>query len=153
MIGGASLLADGMITPPISVTSAIEGLRNIPTFHAITDHTIVAIVLGIIAILFFVQQFGTASIGKLFGPVMTIWFIMLAVLGLAHVPDYLVIFKSFNPYYAINLLTTYPNGFWLLGGVFLCTTGAEALYSDLGHCGKGNIRISWVFVKTCLIFN
>ena len=153
MIGGASLLADGMITPPISVTSAIEGLRNIPTFHAITDHTIVAIVLGIIAILFFVQQFGTASIGKLFGPVMTIWFIMLAVLGLAHVPDYLVIFKSFNPYYAINLLTTYPNGFWLLGGVFLCTTGAEALYSDLGHCGKGNIRISWVFVKTCLILN
>ncbi|CAN5529346.1 KUP/HAK/KT family potassium transporter [soil metagenome] len=153
MIGGASLLADGMITPPISVTSAIEGLRNIPYFHAIADQTIVAIVLGIIAVLFFVQQFGTASIGKLFGPVMTVWFIMLAVLGLAHVSDYLVIFKSFNPYYAINLLTAYPKGFWLLGGVFLCTTGAEALYSDLGHCGKDNIRISWVFVKTCLILN
>lgn len=153
MIGGASLLADGMITPPISVTSAIEGLRNIPYFHAIADQTIVAVVLGIIAVLFFVQQFGTASIGKLFGPVMTVWFIMLAVLGLAHVSDYLVIFKSFNPYYAINLLTAYPKGFWLLGGVFLCTTGAEALYSDLGHCGKDNIRISWVFVKTCLILN
>jgi KUP system potassium uptake protein len=153
MIGGASLLADGMITPPISVTSAIEGLRNIPALASISDNTIVAIVLAIIAVLFFMQQFGTASIGKLFGPIMTVWFIMLSVLGAADMVDYLPIFKAFNPYYAINLLTTYPNGFWLLGAVFLCTTGAEALYSDLGHCGKGNIRASWVLVKSALILN
>ncbi len=99
------------------------------------------------------QQFGTASIGKLFGPIMTIWFIMLAILGAVHLVDYLSIFKAFNPYYAINLLTTYPSGFWLLGAVFLCTTGAEALYSDLGHCGRGNIRASWIFVKSALILN
>jgi KUP system potassium uptake protein len=153
MIGGAALLADGMITPPISVTSAIEGLRNITFFHQITDKTIVEIVLVIIALLFFMQQFGTASIGKLFGPIMTIWFVMLAVLGTVHLVDDLEIFKAFNPYYAINLLVTYPNGFWILGAVFLCTTGAEALYSDLGHCGKNNIRVSWVFVKSALILN
>jgi KUP system potassium uptake protein len=153
MIGGASLLADGMITPPISVTSAVEGLRNIPELESISDNTIVGIVLGIIGALFFTQQFGTASIGKFFGPVMTLWFIMLAVLGASHLFDYLSIFKAFNPYYAINLLTTYPHGFWLLGAVFLCTTGAEALYSDLGHCGRGNIRVSWIFVKSALILN
>lgn len=153
MIGGAALLADGMITPPISVSSAIEGLRNIPAFAAISDRTIIAIVLAIIAALFFAQQFGTASIGKLFGPVMTVWFIMLGVLGAYHIGDYIQVFKAFNPVYAVTLLTSYPNGFWLLGAVFLCTTGAEALYSDLGHCGRGNIRASWVFVKSCLIIN
>lgn len=153
MIGGAALLADGMITPPISVTSAIEGLRSISAFADITNTTIVGIVLGIIAALFFLQQFGTASIGKLFGPIMTAWFCMLAVLGAIHIPDYMHVFRAFNPYYAISLLTTYPHGFWLLGAVFLCTTGAEALYSDLGHCGKSNIRYSWIFVKTCLILN
>jgi KUP system potassium uptake protein len=153
MIGGASLLADGMITPPISVTSAVEGLRNIPALGSISDITIVGIVLGIIAALFFMQQFGTASIGRLFGPIMTLWFLMLAILGAVHLVDYLSIFRAFNPYYAINLLTTYPNGFWLLGAVFLCTTGAEALYSDLGHCGRGNIRASWIFVKSALILN
>lgn len=153
MIGGAALLADGMITPPISVTSAVEGLRNIPVLASISDNTIVGIVLGIIAALFFMQQFGTASIGKLFGPVMTAWFIMLAILGGSHLFEYLYIFKAFNPYYAFNLLATYPHGFWLLGAVFLCTTGAEALYSDLGHCGKGNIRVSWIFVKSALLLN
>src|SRR5215210_7345689 len=153
MIGGAALLADGMITPPISVTSAVEGLRNIKSLGAIPDHTIVGIVLGIIAALFFVQQFGTASIGRLFGPVMTLWFIMLGLLGVLHLFDYTSVFKALNPYYAINLLVTYPHGFWLLGAVFLCTTGAEALYSDLGHCGKSNIRYSWIFVKACLILN
>lgn len=153
IIGGASLLADGMITPPISVTSAVEGLRNISYLHGITDHTIVGIVLAIIAVLFFLQQFGTASIGRFFGPVMSIWFLMLAVLGSVHLADDLEIFRAFNPYYGIKLLIDYPHGFWLLGGVFLCTTGAEALYSDLGHCGKGNIRYSWIFVKVCLILN
>ncbi len=153
MVGGAALLADGMITPPISVASAIEGLRNIPAFHDITDWSIVNIILIIITVLFFFQQFGSASIGKMFGPIMFIWFTMLAVLGLYHINDDWSIFKAFNPYYAIKLLIEYPKGFWILGAVFLCTTGAEALYSDLGHAGRGNIRISWVFVKTCLILN
>ncbi len=153
MIGGAALLADGIITPPITVTSAIEGLRQIPAFHEITQQTIVTIVIGIISLLFFVQQFGTASIGKLFGPIMMVWFSMIAILGPSHIVDELSVFKALNPYYAVKLLATYPKGFWLLGAVFLCTTGAEALYSDLGHCGKGNIRISWIFVKTCLIIN
>ncbi len=153
MIGGAALLADGIITPPISVTSAIEGLRQLPALHKIQQTTIVIIVIGIISVLFFLQQFGTTTIGKLFGPIMGIWFVMLAVLGIAHLADDISIFKAFSPHYAIELLTQYPKGFWLLGAVFLCTTGAEALYSDLGHCGKGNIRYSWIFVKVCLVLN
>ena len=153
MIGGASLLADGMITPPISVTSAVEGLKQIDFFSNINGTTIVYIVIGILILLFFSQQFGTASIGKMFGPIMCIWFSMLAVLGFIHLPDALYVFKAFNPWYGIRLLTHYPNGFFLLGAVFLCTTGAEALYSDLGHCGRGNIRISWIFVKTSLLIN
>jgi KUP system potassium uptake protein len=153
MIGGAALLADGMITPPISVTSAIEGLRQMPAFRYIEQSTIVYIVIGILVILFFLQQFGTISIGKLFGPIMFIWFSMLAVLGAGHLVDDLSIFRALSPHYAIELLTTYPKGFWILGAVFLCTTGAEALYSDLGHCGKSNIRISWIYVKTCLVLN
>lgn len=153
MVGGAALLADGMITPPITVTSAIEGLRNLPHLTHIHDLTIVYIVVAILTVLFFFQQFGTASIGTAFGPIMFLWFMMLAVLGLYHISDNWNIFKALNPYYAIKVLTVYPNGFWILGAVFLCTTGAEALYSDLGHCGRGNIRYSWIFVKTCLILN
>ncbi|MEI9934028.1 MAG: KUP/HAK/KT family potassium transporter [Ferruginibacter sp.] len=153
MIGGAALLADGMITPPISVASAIEGLKILPSFSAIPESTIICIVLVILFVLFFMQQFGSASIGKMFGPIMFVWFTMLAVLGILHLTDGSVIFKAFNPYWAIKLLSHYPKGFWLLGSVFLCTTGAEALYSDLGHCGRGNIRISWIYVKTCLILN
>lgn len=151
MIGGAALLADGMITPPISVTSAIEGLRITPTFSHIEQSTIVYIVIAILALLFFLQQFGTLSIGKMFGPIMFVWFSMLAVLGILHFADDPSVFKAFNPYEAIKFLKEYPGGFWLLGAVFLCTTGAEALYSDLGHCGRGNIRRSWIFVKSCLL--
>ncbi len=153
MIGGAALLADGIITPPISITSAIEGLRKLPVLHSISSSSIMAIVLIIIVLFFFMQQFGTASIGKMFGPIMFVWFSMLAVLGAAHIMDDVTVFKAFNPYYAVHFLSEYPAGFWLLGAVFLCTTGAEALYSDLGHCGRGNIRISWIFVKTCLLLN
>ncbi len=153
MIGGAALLADGMITPPISVASAVEGLKQISRFENIQEMQIVYIVLGILAVLFFVQQFGTASIGKLFGPIMMTWFSMLAILGLIHISDDFSVLKAFNPIYAFNLLVKYPEGFWILGAVFLCTTGAEALYSDLGHCGKHNIRVSWIFVKTSLIIN
>ena len=153
MIGGAALLADGMITPPITVTSAIEGLKVVPAIGVIEQSTVVLIVLAILSVLFFIQQFGTALIGRFFGPVMTTWFVMLAVLGIVHFSDDLSVFKAFNPYYGMELLATYPRGFYILGGVFLCTTGAEALYSDLGHCGKWNIRYSWIFVKACLIMN
>lgn len=153
MLGGAALLADGMITPPISVTSAVEGLRTIPGLEHTSQQTIIIIVISILALLFFFQQFGTASIGKIFGPVMLVWFTMLAILGGMHLADDWTILKAFNPYYAIQLITRYPEGFWLLGAVFLCTTGAEALYSDLGHCGRANIRYSWIFVKTCLLLN
>jgi KUP system potassium uptake protein len=153
MIGGAALLADGMITPPISVTSAIEGLSELPSLNNLSTQTTVIIVLAIISLFFFMQQFGTASIGKMFGPIMFIWFTMLAVLGGVHVFDDLGIFRALSPHYAISFLKNYPEGFWLLGAVFLCTTGAEALYSDLGHCGRENIRTSWVYVKTCLLIN
>lgn len=153
MAGGAALLADGMITPPISVTSAIEGLKQVPALAHISQWTVVYIVIGILTVLFFIQQFGTAFIGRFFGPVMLVWFVMLASLGVVQLFNYLPVLKAFNPYYAYNLLSNYPQGFFILGGVFLCTTGAEALYSDLGHCGKWNIRYSWVFVKTCLILN
>jgi len=153
MIGGAALLADGMITPAISVTAAIEGLKMVPAMSHISQDTIVYIVLFILTALFFIQQFGTAFIGKFFGPVMFLWFGMLAVLGICHLSDDMTVLKAFNPYYGFKLLVTYPKGFFILSGVFLCTTGAEALYSDLGHCGKWNIRYSWIFVKCCLIFN
>ncbi|MGN6164938.1 MAG: KUP/HAK/KT family potassium transporter [Flavisolibacter sp.] len=152
MIGGSALLADGIITPPISITSAVEGLKKIPTFHNIETY-VVYIVLVILVLFFFLQQFGTASIGKFFGPIMFVWFSMLAVLGLVHLSDDFTIFRAFSPYYAFEFVRTYPSAIWLLGAVFLCTTGAEALYSDLGHCGRGNIRISWIFVKSCLLLN
>ena len=153
MLGGAALLADGIITPPISVTSAIEGLKELPVLGSMPPDTTVIIVLVILSMFFFLQQFGTASIGKIFGPIMLTWFTMLAILGGVHVFDDLTIFKALSPHYAINFLRTYPEGFWLLGAVFLCTTGAEALYSDLGHCGRENIRKSWIYVKTCLLIN
>lgn len=148
IIGGAALLADGMITPSITVTSAIEGLKL--KFLTVP---VIPIVISIIALLFIIQQFGTNLVGKLFGPIMFIWFAVLGITGLAQVVNDLSIFKALNPYYAIHLLTTNPGALAILGGVFLCTTGAEALYSDLGHCGKKNIRVSWVFVKLMLIFN
>jgi KUP system potassium uptake protein len=150
IIGGSAILADGIITPPISVSSAIEGLRMVESFKNI--HT-VPIVLVIILLLFTIQQFGTKSIGKLFGPVMLVWFLMLAILGASQIAGNWSILASLNPYYGYQLLVEHPGGFWLLGAVFLCTTGAEALYSDLGHCGKENIRISWIFVKSTLMIN
>jgi KUP system potassium uptake protein len=155
MIGGAALLADGMITPPISVTSAIEGLRNIPAVQGVSVMTIVYLVIAILTALFFFQQFGTSNIGKAFGPIMFVWFLMLALLGINqfYINNDWRIIRAFNPWYAVKILYETPQGFWILGAVFLCTTGAEALYSDLGHCGRNNIRVSWIFVKTCLIIN
>ena len=148
MIGGAALLADGMITPPITVSSAIEGLK---VFYP--NLTTVPIVIGIISIIFFIQQFGTSLVGKAFGPLMFLWFGMMAVLGALYVFQFPEILKAVNPYYAYHLLVSNPGALFILGAVFLCTTGAEALYSDLGHCGRSNIRISWIFVKICLLLN
>ncbi|MFI5158017.1 MAG: KUP/HAK/KT family potassium transporter [Sphingobacteriales bacterium] len=148
VVGGCALLADGIITPPISISSAIEGLK--PIYPQIPTMSIVII---IIAALFFIQQFGTSLVGKAFGPIMFIWFSMMGVLGLSFIIQDPTVFKALNPYYGIKLLVTDPHAFIILGAVFLCTTGAEALYSDLGHCGRSNIRISWIYVKTCLILN
>jgi KUP system potassium uptake protein len=151
IIGGSTLLADGFITPPISVTSALEGLRVINP--SLTQEDIIPFVIAILAFLFIIQQFGTQLVGKFFGPVMLLWFGMLGILGCTAIFDDFSILKAVNPYYAYKLLVLHPGGFWLLGAVFLCTTGAEALYSDLGHCGRENIRISWFFVKTMLLLN
>lgn len=156
IVGAGTLLADGIITPPISVASAIEGLGLVPRLSADMvpgSPLIIGIVITILFLLFFFQQFGTKVVGSAFGPVMLVWFLMLGTLGLNQVINYPIIFKALNPVYGWNLLTEHPRGFWLLGAVFLCTTGAEALYSDLGHCGRRNIQVSWVFVKTCLILN
>jgi KUP system potassium uptake protein len=147
IVGGCALLADGIITPSITVTSAIEGLTK--KF----DVPVIPIVLSILTVLFIIQQFGTNLVGKLFGPVMFVWFAVLGILGLSFIVKDFTILKAFNPYYAIHLLATNNLAFLILGGVFLCTTGAEALYSDLGHCGRNNIRISWIFVKLTLILN
>jgi KUP system potassium uptake protein len=148
MIGGSALLADGIITPSITVTSAVEGLK------LISPHIpVVPVVLSILTILFFFQQFGTGFMGKVFGPVMLLWFTMLAILGLNFLVNDPSIFAAINPIYAIRFITEFPNAVILLGAVFLATTGAEALYSDLGHCGIKNIRISWVFVKISLLLN
>lgn len=148
MLGGAALLADGMITPAITISSAIEGL-GIFYPHLQT----VPIVLIIVFVLFSLQRFGTAIVGRLFGPVMLVWFSMLAILGLAHLAGSPAILKAVSPHYAVQILIDHPNALLIIGAVFLCTTGAEALYSDLGHCGLKNIRISWIFVKTCLLLN
>ena len=148
IIGASTLIADGVITPSITVLSAIEGLKVYEP-----ETPVVPIALCIVTVLFFIQQFGTNMIGKLFGPLMLLWFSMLGVLGAMHIGDYIPILQAFNPLHAIRLLTSNPEWFLILGAVFLCTTGAEALYSDLGHCGINNIRTSWAFVKIMLILN
>ena len=148
IIGGSALLADGIITPAITVVSAVEGLTMVyPQIH------ILPIVLVIITLLFTVQQFGTKFIGSSFGPIMFFWFMMLGIIGISQMVHAPYVLKAFNPYYTYIFLAKYPGGFILLGAVFLCTTGAEALYSDLGHCGLKNIRITWVYVKITLILN
>ncbi len=149
IIGCASLIADGFITPPISISSAVEGLRVINP--NITETQVQGIVIAILVILFVMQQFGTRVVGVMFGPVMFIWFTMIGILGAVQLVEHPAVLEAVNPYHAYNLLANYPSGFWLLGAVFLCTTGGEALYSDLGHCGKQNIRLSWSFVIIMLL--
>lgn len=148
IIGGSALLADGIITPPISVSSAVEGIK---TFYP--EINTVPIVIGILFVLFTIQQFGSKLVGRFFAPMMLLWFGMLGILGILQIAQHPEVMKAFNPYYAYHLLTIHPEGFYVLGFVFLCTTGAEALYSDMGHCGRKNIRISWIFVKTTLVLN
>jgi len=148
IIGASTLIVDGFITPSITVISAIEGLKMLKP-----DIPVLPIVVVIITLLFISQQFGTNVLGKSFGPFVAFWFAMLGVLGLIHLIDYPQIFAALNPWYAFKFLANHPHGFVLLGAVFLCTTGSEAIYSDLGHCGLKNIRISWVYVKICLILN
>lgn len=150
MIGAATLLADGIITPAVSVTSAIEGLGMVDSLSHIP---VVPVVIAIISAIFFLQRFGTQKVGKAFGPIMATWFMMLLFIGLSQIIKYPSVLEALSPVYAYELLVNYPQGFWLLGAVFLCTTGAEALYSDLGHCGRKNIRITWGFVKICLVTN
>ena len=148
IIGAATLLADGIITPAITVVSAVEGLNGL-----LPSLPVVPIALIIIAAIFLVQPLGTARLGKPFGRIMFLWFSMIGVLGLLAFFHYPMIIKAFNPIYAVKVLIEVPDAFIILGAVFLCTTGAEALYSDLGHCGLHNIRVSWVYVKSTLILN
>ncbi len=148
IIGASALIADGVITPSLTVMSAIEGLKIYNP-----DTPVVMITLVILIVIFVMQQFGTSFIGKFFGPIMVLWFLILGIFGAMRIVDHPEIFKALNPYYAYQLITTSPKIVIILGAVFLCSTGAEALYSDLGHCGAKNIRISWLYVKLMLILN
>lgn len=147
-VGASTLIADGVITPAVTVTSAMEGLRILNPATPI-----VPLVIGIISVIFLVQRMGTDAIGKWFGPFMLVWFLTLGISGLTGIHGHWYVLKAFNPWYAVHLLWHYPGWFLVLGAVFLCTTGAEALYSDLGHCGRLNISVSWIFVKVMLILN
>lgn len=156
IIGAGTLLADGIITPPITITSAIEGLNMAKGLNQVIvpgNDLVLEIVLVILFLLFLFQRFGTKVIGGWFGPIMFLWFSMIGVLGIVQIVHHPQIFAALSPVYGLQLLTEHPHGFWLLGAVFLCTTGAEALYSDLGHCGRKNIQISWIFVKSTLVLN
>ena len=156
IIGAGTLIADGIITPPITVTSAIEGLRDVRGLGNVMipgGDLVVGVVIGILTLLFMFQRFGTKVVGGSFGPIMLVWFTMLGSLGGVQILHHPGVLAALSPVWGIRLLTQYPGGFWLLGAVFLCTTGAEALYSDLGHCGIRNIRVSWIFVKTTLVLN
>ena len=151
IIGCCTLIADGFITPAMSVTSAVEGLKSL--VPSISTNTIITIVIIILVALFIFQQFGSSVVGKTFGPVMLVWFIFIGAIGAYHLSFNWSVLEAINPVYGMNLLIKYPGGFWILGAIFLCTTGAEAMYSDLGHCGKSNIRLGWGFVKVCLLLS
>ncbi len=152
MIGGCAVLSEGMITPPITVSAAIESLASVPALQNMHLPTML-ITIGIITLIFVFQQFGTVAVGRFFGPVMLLWFSMLGILGVISLSHDWTVLHALNPVFALKILIHHPHALVLMGAVFLCTTGAEALYADLGHCGKQNIRISWIFVKSCLVLN
>ena len=151
MIGGATLLADGIITPAITVTSAVEGLHDI--IPSINTNDVIILVLIIFIFIFSFQRFGTKKIGSLFGPIMSLWFLSLFFWGIKSIGSRPEVLKAINPKYALQLLINYPGVFVLLGAVFLCVSGAEDLYVDLGHCGRQNVRMAWFSVKVCLLAN
>ena len=151
MLGGATLLADGIITPAITVTSAVEGLHDI--MPSINTNDVIVLVLIIFIFIFSFQRFGTKKIGSLFGPIMSLWFLSLLFWGIKSISTRPEILKAINPKYAYQLLINYPGVFILLGAVFLCVSGAEDLYVDLGHCGRENVRMAWFSVKVCLLAN
>ena len=158
MIGGSALLADGMLTPAVTVTSAVEGLKLLPVFQDLfgnNQKNIFLLVIFIICVLFFIQHIGTEFIGKLFGPIMFLWFCSLAFFGIINLVENPFLLRALSPHYAINILFSDDNklGFFILGSIFLCSTGAEALYSDMGHVGRKNIYFTWPFVKICLLLN
>lgn len=158
MIGGATFLSDGMMTPAVTVTTAIEGLKglNINNHVLITNQkTVVLVTIIILSCLFFIQRFGTEALGKAFGPIMLLWFTSLAVAGLYRLAGDWSFLRALNPYYAFQTLISpaNKNGIFILGSIFLATTGAEALYSDMGHVGRNNIYGSWPYVKICLLIN
>lgn len=159
MVGGAALLADGILTPAVTVTTAVEGLRTVDYFHALigdSQNVVVVITVCILCALFILQKAGTSKIGKAFGPIMMVWFGFLAVAGVANIVTDVSVLRALNPLRGIMFLfdgNLNAAGLMVLGNVFLCTTGAEALYSDMGHVGKPNIYASWPFVKACLILN
>lgn len=158
MIGGSALLADGMLTPAVTVTSAVEGLKLLPVFQDFfygNQNNIVILVIVIICLLFFIQHIGTEFIGRLFGPIMFLWFGSLALFGIINLAGNFSLLRALSPHYAISILFSDDNklGFFILGSVFLCSTGAEALYSDLGHVGRKNIYFTWPFVKISLLLN
>ena len=158
LIGGAAILADGTLTPAVTVTTAIEGLKglkfggNVPVS---TQEMVIVITVVILLVLFSIQKMGTSIIGKAFGPIMFIWFTFLGVMGVINMAGDWTIIQAINPVYAIKLLFSPYNkaGIFILGSIFLATTGAEALYSDVGHVGKKNIIGSWPFVFVCLSLN
>ncbi|MFN6090585.1 MAG: KUP/HAK/KT family potassium transporter [Cyclobacteriaceae bacterium] len=151
ILGCCTLIADGFMTPAMSVTSAVEGIKTL--MPEISDQTIITIVIIILVALFIFEQFGSSVVGKTFGRVMMVWFVFIGAIGAYHLSFNLAVLKAINPSYGVSLLIKYPGGFWILGAIFLCTTGAEAMYSDLGHCGKSNIRLGWGFVKLCLLLS
>ena len=158
MVGGSALLADGVLTPAVTVTTAVEGLRSIPVMDRLLgagQGKVIIITLTIITVLFAIQRAGTSKIGRAFGPVMLIWFSFLGGTGIIHILEMPAVLKAFNPIYAVRILFSDYNklGFMILGSVFLAATGAEALYSDMGHVGKEHIYRSWPLVKICLILN
>ncbi|MBF0345845.1 MAG: KUP/HAK/KT family potassium transporter [Nitrospirae bacterium] len=154
IIGISLLIGDGVITPAISILSAVEGLLLIPGFEKTSGNKLI-LIAGIIAIvLFFFQKKGTERVAKAFGPIMLLWFIVLSVSGLLAIIEFPSVLKAVNPYYGVKfLIDNGVSGFFILSEVTLCATGGEALYADMGHLGRKPILRAWYFVFAALLLN